>query len=284
MVEANLGQRVSQPMWDAPQLGAKLNKSSAVPGMKYTWLSSLFNWKQAFLSLQQLSPQMPPLTALSPWTWTQRHRLLWQTNTVKALLPLDRSTSFFMSCSTHNRAECCVKDFKANKPASPPSFTGGGKDFKGGWEIKGDTFHQTMAWNLLRVCRCSEPAKAPWYAELESGGAGQIGERQGGSEMETETEEDIVKLNRCDVESHTSDKSNLAMPHLCKSHLIFPFPPIFNNRRKPVKYRWKEKPWSASLKTWQTNWSSVKELYRHTMVPSRKLRVVLKVQRRKQNI
>lgn len=61
MVEANLGQRVSQPMWDAPELGAKQNKSSAVPGMKYTWLSSLFDWKQAFLSLQQLSHKCPHL-------------------------------------------------------------------------------------------------------------------------------------------------------------------------------------------------------------------------------
>lgn len=38
-----------------PQLGAKCDKSPAIPEMKYTWLSFLLKWKQIILS-----PRQPP--------------------------------------------------------------------------------------------------------------------------------------------------------------------------------------------------------------------------------
>lgn len=144
MVEANLGQRVSQPMWDAPQLGAKQNKSSAVPGMKYTWVSSLLNWKQAFLSLQQLSHKC---SHLHPYHPGDGHRGInshdKQTLLKHCSLSIHPHLSLWAAACTTEQSVVSPTSKPASRPASQPAhplLQVEGRTSKGAEKLKGTLF------------------------------------------------------------------------------------------------------------------------------------------------
>lgn len=158
-------------------------------------------------------------------TPTQKHKLPWQTNSVNALLPFNASISLPWGAVCTAEQRVASQSSKLTQPSLLLVHWWRAEELQRVAEkMKGDTFHEALAWNLPEVFERSEPANAPRYAESQraaaerqqSGRAGQIGERQRGSEMETETETDVVKRD-------TAAISNLATPHLCKSHLIFPF-------------------------------------------------------------
>ena len=183
MVEANLGQRVPKPIWDAPQLGAKQYKSPAVPDMKYTWLSVLLNWRQVFLSLQQLSNKYPFLLLdIHGHGCPHRH-----------INPHDKQTLLnHCSLSVHpylsSWGAACTAEQRvvslSSKPPSPPSFTGGGKNFKG-WQRKwkgtlfirpwretylgsASALNQPALLDMLN-CRVAEQDRLEEYREGENG-------------------------------------------------------------------------------------------------------------------
>ena len=72
MVEDNLGQREPQPRDDAPQLGAKRNKSPCCPRNEI-YMTAMSAHLEARLSIPIAT--VPPvfLTLLLPWTPTRKH-------------------------------------------------------------------------------------------------------------------------------------------------------------------------------------------------------------------
>lgn len=114
---------------------------------------------------------------------------------------------------------------QSSKPPSPPSFTGGGENFKG-WQrkLKGTLFIRALAWNLPWVCQLSEPATAPWYAESRRDRAttDRRKGREGQRRRQKQRENDIVKLEeRRDWERQHTNKT--WQWHIYASHnLILP--------------------------------------------------------------
>lgn len=119
------------------------------------------------------------------------------------------SSRIFMSCSLHVSAEAPVTIFKATQP----SFPGGGDNFK--W--KGTLFIRPE-WKTYQgfASALNQPGlhdMLKWQSRPDWKKAGRIGheERNRGRYWEWMWQRE------------TADKSDLARPHLCKSHHIFPF-------------------------------------------------------------
>lgn len=115
-------------------------------------------------------------------------------------------------------AEHSVVSLPSKPPSSPSRLPVERENFKGRQRNERGHFSLGPGVKLtagLRVLWTSHSSSICWGAEWWSGGAGTIRERQGGSMMETETQGKRWR--------ETADKSNLATPHLCKTHLIFSF-------------------------------------------------------------
>lgn len=221
-LEANLGQRVPEPIWDALQLGAKLNKSPSVPEMKYTWWLFLLYWKQDFLSLQQLSHKQTYLH-LHIHGYRCPHRNINshdKQTLLKHCFPFNPSVSFLRRCSMHSRAECCVTVFKAN--SALPHLPGGGKNFKA-WQEKWKGTLFIKPWR--ETYRGSASAlNQPRLLDMLNRRAAEQDRLERGREGQRwrQKQKKILWNWRGTTQRYTTDKSNLALPHLCKSHLIFP--------------------------------------------------------------
>lgn len=105
-----------------------------------------------------------------------------------------------------------------------PSLLVQGKTSKGGRENERGHFSLGPGVKLtpgLQALWTSDSSLICWITEWQSGGAGQIAGEEGGVSGDRNGElycETGGESNRED----TAGKSNLATPHLCKSHQIFP--------------------------------------------------------------
>lgn len=194
MREVNLGQRVSQLVWEALQLGAKQNKSPALPEIKYTWLLSLFIRMKALLPPQQLSNKIPVLISAPLWTE------IFKTRQFIHIMKNSQSNGLCHSLQSH--------------PGLPP-FTGAG-NFKGCQrKLKGTFFIRAEC----ETYRGSASAlNQPWLLDMLKLERSRVDQRETGGIRGR----DWNRERYCE-RSDTAGKSNLARPHLCKSHQIFPF-------------------------------------------------------------
>ncbi len=177
-------------------VSAQLEASLFIPTLQHNYLQIV------------LHPYVHP----RPRTPTQK--LPWQTNTIHIFLyEVQHARQSWVWCHSLQR-----------HPALPP-FTGGGKNFKG-WhrKWKGTLFIRPRR----ETYRGSASAlNQPRLLDMLNR---RVAERRSGadwSEARRVRDGDRNRRRFCETEGDTrqrdtADKSNLAMPHLCKSHLIFP--------------------------------------------------------------
>lgn len=200
-------------------------------------------------------PQIVLLTPLHPWTWTptQTHKLPWQTNTFRRATPF-QSIHIFVSEVRHAQQSRVLRHSLQSHPALP-RLPVEGRTSKGGRENERGHFSLGPGVKLtrgLRVLRTSHGSLICWTAEWQSSSAGQIGERQGGPEMETETEEDIVKLKWYDIGRHSRQiKPGNATFMQVTSNI--PFNLFLTTEESLWNIDGKDEPWSVSLKPCPSN-------------------------------
>ena len=161
----------------------------------------------------------------TPWTQTpptQRHKLPWQTNTVKTLLQfINPYLSLWGAART---AEQSVVS-PSSKPASPPSFTGGGKNFKG-WQRKwkGTLFIRPRRETYRRSASAlNQPRLLDMLNHRVAERQSRTDWREAGRVRDGDRNRRKILWNwRGTTQRDMADKSNQAMPHLSKSHIIFP--------------------------------------------------------------
>ncbi len=198
--------------------------------------------------------QILVLTPVHPQTGTptRKHKLPCQTNTVKAQLPFSPSTSFFMSCSMHSRAE------SSSKQHSPPSFTGGGKNFKG-WQRKWKGTLFIRPWRETHRGSASA-LNQPWLLDMLNH---RVAERQSRTDWRQaarvrdgdRNRGRYLELKGCDIKRHSRQiKTGNATFMQVTSYI--PFNLFLTTEESLWNTDRKEKPWSVSLKLWPSNWSA----------------------------
>lgn len=173
------------------------------------------------------TPQIVLLMPVHLWTPTQKHKFPWYPNSISVQLPFIPPMSFFKRCHMHSRAKRCVS--LQSHSACPRLLMEGGTS-KGGRENERGHFSLGTGVKLtggLQALWTSHGSLICWIAGRQSRTdwrvAGRVKNREKSSEWYWETEEETCLKKRKKARKDKAEgESNLAMPHLCKSHLIFP--------------------------------------------------------------
>lgn len=142
------------------------------------------------------------------------------------------SSLSFLPCLSLRGATCTAEPnvvSQSSKSLSLPSFTGGGRNFKG-WQRKwkGTLFIRPWCETYRRSASAlSQPRlldmlnrRAAERDRLESSRQGQK-QREKQWMILWDWRRNMFKKRKKERKDKAEGKSNLAMPHLCKSHLIF---------------------------------------------------------------
>lgn len=218
-----------------PQLEAKLHKFPAVPGMKYTWRSV-----DAQLEASPLCPYSDyptnrltyTRTSMDTNTHTETQTTMTNKQTKCQHTAPFQSIHIFLYEVRHPQRHAVLCRRLQSHQALSRSLVGrgtskGGRENERGhfslgpgvkltgglwelWTSHGSLICWIAGWQSSRAAE--QQSRTDW---IDEGGRIRIGDgdRNKAWYCETERERDREKA---------ADKSNLAMPHSCKSHLIFP--------------------------------------------------------------
>lgn len=123
------------------------------------------------------------------------HKLAWRTNTVNSLLPF--SPSFSFDYEVQHPQHWGVLCHSLQSHPALPRLPVQGRTSKGSRENERGHFSLGPGVKLtggLQALWTSDSSLICWITEWQSSRAGQIAGKEGGSEIETETENYIVKL------------------------------------------------------------------------------------------
>lgn len=170
----------------------------------------------------------------------------------------------FLPCLSLRGATCTAEPnvvSQSSKSPSLPSFTGGARNFKG-WQRKWKGTLFIRPWRETYRRSVSAPNRQRLLDMLNRRVAGRQSRTdwsEAGRQGQRERQKSWVILwcwrKKIDLNKDTAEgKRKLAIPHLCKSHLIFSLTEgCVQTRRIPVKHG-EKKPWSVSLES--LNWAT----------------------------